>query len=56
MFYFFDVSKQKLFLRVIISELEVGMIAIIVSPLNSKKAATRFLYVIKHMLRLILGD
>lgn len=49
----FDVSKQKLSQKVIISEIGVGIIAIVVFPLDAKIVVMKFVYVIKHMLRFI---
>lgn len=50
----FDVSKQKLSQKVIISEIGVGIIAIVVFPRDAKIVDMKFVYVIKHMLAFIL--
>lgn len=52
MYSFYDVSKQNLSQKVIIPEIGVGMIPIVVSPLNAKKVTMKLLYVIKHMLKI----
>lgn len=50
----FDVSKQKLSQKVIISEIGVGIIAIVVFPRDAMIVDMKFVYVIKHMLAFIL--
>lgn len=50
----FDVSKQKLSQKVIISEIGVGIIAIVVFPRDAKIVDMKFVYVIKLMLAFIL--
>lgn len=46
-------SKQKLSQQDGILEIVVGVKPIVISPLNAKKGAMSFLYLIKHMLWLV---
>lgn len=50
MYYVVDSSKQKLSQKVMLQEF-IGAIPSVASPLNAKKVAMKFLYVIRQMLK-----